>query len=283
MRGGIVNTARAGAAGAARPAATPRRFTPAEDATLIALFRKGRTLRQIGAALGRDWAVIQQRVRILMRRGELGYGNRSRRPWTVEQDQELRGLLGWQSLRAISRTLGRSETAIKIRAKRLGYSWHWKGAYTARGVGVIFAVDAKTVSIWIRDGLIEARKTGRGRTHRWRIEHEAIEAFIRDGVPYYERRRITEPYWRNLADQAWQAFGLVSLTVAARRLGVCDETLKRRIRRGEWQAEQVVCGGGFAYMVRASDLERFQYLKEPVPMIYAKGHRGAIRKAEVTG
>lgn len=260
---------------------TPRRFTPEEDAIIVTRFRAGHTLRQIGTETDRSWSVIQQRIRILMRRGQLDYGKRNRRPWTAQAEQELRGLWGWHAPPVVAQKLGRSLNSVNVKAKRLGLSCRWKGAYNARAVGRVFAVDSKTVGIWIRYGWLAAKqsKVGAGKNRRWRIEHEAIERFIRDYPMYYERRRITEPYWRDLADKAWAVFDLVPIHVAAKKLGVCDETLKRRIRRGEWQAEKYVVGGGYTWMVRTSDLARFEYIREPVEMVYAKGHMGAIRKA----
>lgn len=257
------------------------RFSPAEDAEIIEGFKSGKTLRAIAAPLGRQWTSVQQRVHILMCSGRLTWGKRSRRPWTEEQDQELRGMWGWQSPAVVARRVGRTVNAVQVRAQRLGLTDAWKGAYSSRGAGLIFAVDAKTVLIWMGHGWLKGRpsETGAGKHRRWRIEHEAIELFIRDYPMYYERRRITDSYWRELADKAAAKFNLVPLRLAAKKLGVCDETLKRRIRAGEWPAERVVCGGGWAYMVRREDLERFEYWHQPVPMVYAKGHSGAVRKA----
>lgn len=254
---------------------------PVNNADVIRLYRQGLTLRAMAERLGvAHWTSVQQRVHRLMRRGLLDYGNRSRRPWTAAADAELRGLAGWHTEREIARKLGRSTTAILIRMKRLGLTREWKGAYTARGTGQIFGVDAKTVVIWIERGyLCGARSQVRcGTTRKWRIEHEAIEDFIRDYAVHYERRRITEPFWRRLADQAASS-EWVSAKIAAVILGCCDETIKRRIRRGLWPAVQVPCGGGFQWMVRRADLASFGYWKPPIRMIYERGHSGAVGKA----
>ena len=202
-----------------------------------------------------------------------------RRPWTVDDEQELRGRIGYEPVHKIARALGRTPEAVRIRAVRLGLSQKWRGKYSARGVGRIFAVDSKTVNLWIAQGLMAGRKSRvrAGASRRWCVQHEAIEAFIAAHPTQYERRRIADPYWRRLADKA--ATDLVPVLVAARIVGCCEETIKRRIRRGMWPGERVRCGGGFAWMVRRSDLAAFAYLHPPVNLRYAKGHCGALGKA----
>ena len=254
---------------------------PVKDADVIRLYRQGLTLRAMAEELGvPHWTSVQQRVHALMRRGLLDYGTRRRRPWTEAEEQELRGLVGWHTEHQIAKLLRRSVDAIHVKTTRLGLSREWKGAYTARAVGSIFRVDTKTVTIWMERGYLRgARSTvSCGISRKWRIEHEAIEAFIRDHPEHYERRRITEPFWRRLADQAASS-EWVSAKIAAVILGCCDETIKRRIRRGLWPAVQVPCGGGFQWMVRRADLASFGYWKPPIRMIYERGHSGAVGKA----
>ena len=254
---------------------------PVNDADVIRLYRQGLTLRAMAERLGvAHWTSVQQRVRRLMGEGRLDYGTRSRRPWTDAAEQELRGLVGWQTEQEIARRLGRSVNAIRVKMKRLGLTREWKGAYTARDVGRIFRVDSASVRIWIDRGYLGgARSTvSCGSSRKWRIEHEEIEAFIRDHPEHYERRRITEPFWRRLADQSASS-EWVSAKIAAVILGCCDETIKRRIRRGLWTARKVPCGGGFQWMVRRADLAGFRYWHPPVRLIYERGHRGAVRKA----
>jgi hypothetical protein len=260
-------------------------WRPDEDALLKRRYERGDLLKAIAAEFGVSWAAVQQRVHVLIRRGQIDISRRAKRPWTEADEQELRGLVGWHAEDVIARKMGRSVNAIHVRINRLGLSRQFKGAYTAREVGRIFQVDAKTVShIWIRHGWLQGKRSTIkcGGRRKWWIEHEAIEAFMRAHPHQYERRRIIEPYWRKIADAAWSESGLIALPVAAKKLRVCDETIKRRIRSGEWSAVRIPCGGGFQWFVKAEDLDRFRYWKAPVEgLIYQKGHAGAIGKRVV--
>lgn len=254
----------------------PRRYTPAEDALIVRRYGQA-SLRAIGAQLGRDYRSVQARIFVLRKRGQLKPCDRKYHTrWTADEDQELRGRVGYEPLAAIARSMKRTVHAVAVRVKRLGLTRAWRGQYNATAVGQLFGVDSKTVRLWIDSGLLAGKKSrvGAGRSFRWQIPHEAVESFIAAHPTQYERRRITDPYWRELADRAHARADLVSVLVAARIVGCCDETIKRRIRRGLWHGEKVRVGGGFGWMVRRSDLAGFAYLHPPG--VHVKGRRGAL-------
>lgn len=262
----------------------PRRlYTPEEDATIVRLYGR-KSLLAIGKKLGRNYHSVQSRIIVLRRRGQLRARDlKLHTAWTADEDQELRGRVGYESVPSIAKALKRTVNAVAVRVKRLGLTRQWRGQYCASGVGRIFAVDSKTVNLWIARGLMvgEQSQVNAGASRRWCIQHEAVASFIAAHPTQYERRRIVEPYWRELADRAHARADLVSVLVASRIVGCADETIKRHIRLGRLRGERVRAGGGWAWMVRRSDLATFRYLHPPVRLEYARGRCGAIRKADV--
>ena len=100
--------------------AAKTRWTEAEDARLSSLARRSRDWEEVAADMpGRTSAACRQRARHL---GVSAFPTPRR--WTAEEDDALRS--GWADGSAdvhdLSRSLGRTEKAIRNRAKRLGLS-----------------------------------------------------------------------------------------------------------------------------------------------------------------
>ena len=100
--------------------AAKTRWTEAEDARLSSLARRSRDWEEVAADMpGRTAAACRQRARHL---GVSAFPTPRR--WTAEEDEALRS--GWADgsadVHALSRSLGRTEGAIRNRAKRLGLS-----------------------------------------------------------------------------------------------------------------------------------------------------------------
>lgn len=230
-----------------RPAHT---FTAEEDARIIARY-SATTLKAIAAELGvARWQSVQLRVNQLIRQGRLDRHDRAYAPPWSEADDEL--LATWWGLlpdATVARKLGRTPGACKIRATRqLGLA-RKDQFYTVRAVARLFGVDDHRVRAWIDEGLLQAvRSTVRSGDGNlaWRIEHEWIEAFLREWPWRYDRRRIEAgTYWRNLADRVAAADPFVDVREAARILGVCVETVRRWVREGELEAERTPGAGGY--------------------------------------
>ena len=180
------------------------------------------------------------------------------RPWSEADDAELRGRVGWQEPSQIAQELGRSAPAVITRLKRLGLRRDWKGRYSAHQVGAIFNYDEKSVRRWLKAGDLRGRRLRSGASGyawRWEIQHEDIVRFIQRHPARYERRRITEPYWRKLADQA--ASDVLLTAQAARLLGVNRKTIVRHLQRGWLAAERIRFAGGWAWQIRRADLATF--------------------------
>lgn len=262
------------------PFASARRFSSADDTFILAHYGTHR-LHWIAEQLGRSFPCLQQRTYALIRQGKLDPHTRFwHRRWTPADDAELRGRLGWDSPRTIARVLHRTVEAVHIRAVRLGLSQHPRWL-TARAVGDLFRVDAKTVRIWIDKDWLRAEQSeirAGGHARKWRIEGDAIRDFIAQYPSYYERRRITDPYWRKLADEAAvQMAAWVTVPQAARQLQVGKKTIARHIARGWLPAEQQAWSGGYRWLIPRSALASFERRRPRIEGLrYVKGRGGAL-------
>lgn len=241
-----------------------RRFTPEEDAEIIARYST-ETIRSIASRLGEDWTHVQHRIDTLRKEGRLGgYDTRFyAKPWTEAEDDELRGRIGYDPPAAIARDLHRTKYAVIVRSKRLGLSRKPRGMrYTARAVGEIFGTDGKMVThVWIRNGWLTGQRStmGAGRSRRWAIGYDDIEAFIRQHPDRYERRRITHPWWRRVADEvAAERTPTVGVVQAAHLLNVAEETVRRHCRRGWLDAKQIYWAGGSMWVIARAELANFR-------------------------
>jgi hypothetical protein len=72
--------------------------------------------------LDRSWGAIMNRARILSQDLPDFQKGRTRKRWTVEDDQYLRDHWGQQTIQEIAEKLGRSEGAIKMRVSVLGFA-----------------------------------------------------------------------------------------------------------------------------------------------------------------
>lgn len=109
-----------------------------------------------------------------------------RRPWTPEEDERLGELITRCAPAKVAKLMGRSENAVVVRSKRLGYSRRVRdGWYTAKDVSEILGVDHKWVVKRIELGVLRAtyhfpncspKKNG---SHCWHIKEADLTQFIR--------------------------------------------------------------------------------------------------------
>ncbi len=235
-------------------------FSPEEDAAIVAQWAVG-PLRALAGPLDRRETAIHSRARALVKRGVLDPAQRWwRQPWSEAEMDTFLDLLGNVPLRSIARELGRSETALWVRKKRLGITQrdNW---LTARSVAQLLGVDEKRVIWLIEHGLIAAHKSRVfcGKTRMWRIEVEALERFIRKHPAWYDRRRINEEPWLSLARVVWRADPVYTAQEAARRLGVSKGLIAEHCKRGWIAGEKVQNSGNHGtWYVRQSALDAWR-------------------------
>ncbi|MDS1004967.1 hypothetical protein P9J83_15895 [Clostridium sporogenes] len=133
------------------------------------LYNKGLTQKQVGETLN----INQSKVSYLMKK----YNIKSRNSvWTQEEEEYLQIRYGKTTLKRIAKKLGRSETAVEIKAGRLGLSSALEatGELTAAEIAKVFKIDAHVVvDKWIKNkGLKAQYRAVRCKRKFWRIKIE---------------------------------------------------------------------------------------------------------------
>jgi hypothetical protein len=145
----------------------------------LATPRTGRGVwREIERELGRPRQVVRSRA---LKLGLLA-PREAPLPWTEAEDAVLREAAGKgtrQAQRLLRRAgFQRTETAVTQRMKRVtGSSARQRadGTMSARELAALLGVDGKTVSVWIAEGLLGARRHS---DKEWRIGEPAVRRFV---------------------------------------------------------------------------------------------------------
>lgn len=128
-----------------------------------------------------------------------------KRTWTDEQIEKLCNLWGEKDYQSISRSLGHTETAIRVKAKRLGLGPVKDASdyICAREVARIMGVDVHAVTdYWIKKlGLPCKRIEGKNRTLYVMVRHDKLIEFLQNNQDIFDSTRIEhyalgcEPEW----------------------------------------------------------------------------------------
>lgn len=120
-----------------------------------------------------------------------------KKTWTDEQIEKLRDLWGTKDYRSIARNLGHTETAVRLKAKRLGLGAMKNASdyMCAKEISRIMGVDFHTVTdYWIKKlGLQCRRIEGKRKTLYIMVRHDELVRFLKNNQEIFDSRRI-EPY-----------------------------------------------------------------------------------------
>lgn len=260
--------------------ATPRRFTAAEDAAIIAGYSSVK-MAVIGRQIGRSQGSVASRARLLVTRGLLNPHTRlNLRPWTQAETAQLREWYGENAVADIAQTLGRSENAVRVRAKRLHLDVRG-GFLTARQVADILGVDSHTPCRWARAGLLSMHRTdtltAHGTARLWACRMADLEAFVRRCPEMVEPSRVEAGFWRNLAEQAHRKADFLSIDEAAVLLGVSAHCVRAHVLSGQVpgvHAPKLDRGGRRRLLIRRRDLARFMAYRPE--LLHHKGRSAKV-------
>lgn len=132
------------------------------------------------------------------RAAALGLSHTKDRPWAREEEDYLESVYHRVSLKTLAKKLGRTPTAVRLKAKRLGLRKHGEG-YTACSLAKALGVDPHWVKARIESGKLRASHRQTGRTQAqggdsWLITDEAVVAFIKEH-PYDLDLRKVDRLW----------------------------------------------------------------------------------------
>ena len=239
-----------------------RTWTSAEEAFLITS-HSSLLIREQAKALSRDPKDVADKRSRMSRKGLLSSHDRGYLPtWSPEADEWLRDNYHRYTMKTLVRKLGRTETAIILRKKRLGIV-RSDGFYTCRALAEVFGCDSKNVAAFYHEGYLKGKRAPylQGRHRPWVFVDGPIGEFIRT-YPWLLRpaKMKEEHYFRSLVRNEWERDPWYTTQEAASLMGVADNTLLKRFNSGEIPAFQRSPEDRFSYwwVRRSALLEHFR-------------------------
>lgn len=137
------------------------------------------------------WAINRRAV-------VLGLSKPKDKPWSLTEQSYLESNFHHVSVKVLASKLGRSPTAVKLKAKRLGLRKYGEG-YTALSLAEALGVDPHWVLARIRSGRLRATLRRTERTAQqggdsWLITDEGFIDFLRE-YPYEIDLRKVDGLW----------------------------------------------------------------------------------------
>lgn len=132
---------------------------------------------------------------------ELGVARSKERPWSEQDLQYLRRHIGHTAWRTIAKHLGRTVTAVKLKAKRIGRTKMGQGSegFTANQVAKRLGVDRHKVMSWIQQEKLIASRRRSLRTPQqggdaYFIARAALRLFVQMYPEEIDLRRV-DKFW----------------------------------------------------------------------------------------
>ena len=177
-----------------------RRYTLTDRARALFDGYDGRpaTVKRLIAELSEELGGPVPRWRVHKWAAELGYGRLKEPPWTERDLRILRGSIGRVPLKQIATRLGRTPTAVKIKAQRLGVRKKGEG-YTQGALCTGLGIDHHKVDSWVDRGWLvgtrrESKRTARQGGKAWLFTEAAIRALVREHAAEIDPRRVDWPW-----------------------------------------------------------------------------------------
>jgi hypothetical protein len=155
--------------------------------------------RRVADQFGLDVGWIKARAR------KLGLTRSTGAYWTPEEDRLIESLIESGGARFIANQLKaagfvRSVSAVENRVFQLGASFLSRDTYNATEFAAAMGVCSKTVSRWIRQGLLKGHQENPSglshgeEQHRWMIKHKDARKFLIENPNAY-RLNTVDRYW----------------------------------------------------------------------------------------
>ncbi len=132
---------------------------------------------------------------------DLGIARVKDLPWSEAEVSYLRNSVRRYGLEKIAKALGRSETSVKLKAKRLGIRKIVTGdGYTMRSVCRGLSVDHHQIERWLANGWFwgerrQSRRHGGQRGDIWYFSEEAIRVLVREHPEEIDLRRVDRTFF----------------------------------------------------------------------------------------
>jgi hypothetical protein len=151
-----------------------------------------KTIGRLSDELGFPRWVIKKRAQVL------GMARTKEKPWSEKEVAYLEANLSRQSLAVLARKLGRSITAVALKAKRLGIRKKDEG-YTARSLAQAFGVDDHKVVHWVELGLLKASRRNSGKPRdMYFVSDREVKRFVTTYPTEFDLRRVEQVWFIDL-------------------------------------------------------------------------------------
>ena len=158
---------------------------------------------------------------------ELGLARTKEPFWTQEEEEYVEHNLHRKSLADIAKHLGRTKTAVKLKAKRLGVNKTQEG-YTMRGLCMGLGCDHKKVEYWMRIGWLKGKRRGSERVagqggDMWLFTDRDIRKFVISHPNEVDQRRCDFLWLVDLLAGGNDYGGISALSSPTQKRGVAKE------------------------------------------------------------
>lgn len=138
-----------------------------------------------------------------------------RREWTATEERFLWQHAGRRHVHWMTARLGRSESSVVLKLKRMKISRAWREGYTVRDLELCFGCDHHGIDRWIRKGWLHGRRRGTRRNGRggrgggpadaWYFTDEDLLHFIRAYPMVFRLDKVDQQWFLDLVLNGSQA------------------------------------------------------------------------------
>jgi hypothetical protein len=126
-----------------------------------------------------------------------------RRPWTGAELDQLENMIGKVSTARIAKRLGRTESSVVNKLKRLGTSRRVRDGYTMRELELCLGEDHHKIAKWIQSGWLQDRLQGTRRhggngNDIHRIREDDVVEFIRNHPQEINLGKVDQTWFLDL-------------------------------------------------------------------------------------
>lgn len=163
-------------------------------------------------------------------------GRNAGHEWTHADIVILEGSFGAVPTAALAQRLGRTVTAVRLKAKRGGLRMRDNAGMTGREVAHLLGVDERLVGRWVERGMLHTtRGYAQGPHHIHRVTERALDAFVAEHAHWLDARRMQPSPWR--ARVIEQGRWLTTVEVGE-RTGRHANALSMECLAGRWDARR---------------------------------------------
>lgn len=172
-------------------------WTPERDAVLRARYDgtvKGRAAKVAKIFGWPRWVIVKRAATL-----GLCYPV-ERKDWTPGEVDFLMEYAGVRTAHWISLKLGRSETSVVLKFKRMKISRRVRGdGYTLRELVLCFGTDHHVIERWVREGKLKAFRRGTDRPRDpWRVSDELVLRFIKEHPLAFRLDKVDQTWFMGL-------------------------------------------------------------------------------------